>query len=120
MNDTVKTTALFGLVAVLILGTGFFQSWNSALGILNMGLISAIMAMGVNLQWGFAGLFNVGIMGFVGLGGLATVLVSMPPVPAAWASGGVNIWVALLVGALSLAAVILVRSRMPQGTCALS
>lgn len=115
MNDTVKTTTLFGLVAVLILGTGFFQSWNSALGILNMGLISAIMAMGVNLQWGFAGLFNVGIMGFVGLGGLATVLVSMPPVPAAWAAGGVNIWVALLVGALSLAAVILVRSRMPQG-----
>ena len=115
MNDTVKTTALFGLVAVLILGTGFFQSWNSALGILNMGLISAIMAMGVNLQWGFAGLFNVGIMGFVGLGGLATVLVSMPPVPAAWAAGGVNIWVALLVGALSLAAVILVRSRLPQG-----
>ncbi len=33
------------------------------------GLISAIMALGVNLQWGFAGLFNIGIMGFVALGG---------------------------------------------------
>ena len=38
------------------------------------------MSLGVNLQWGFAGLFNVGIMGFVALGGLAAVLVSAPPV----------------------------------------
>jgi branched-chain amino acid transport system permease protein len=47
------------------------QSWNTALVILNMGLISAIMALGVNMQWGYAGLFNVGVMGFVALGGLA-------------------------------------------------
>ena len=71
---------LFAAMALLILLTGFLQSWNSALLILNMGLISAIMSLGVNLQWGFAGLFNVGVMGFVALGGLATVLISMPPV----------------------------------------
>ena len=29
------------------------------------------MAMGVNLQWGYAGLFNVGVMGFAAVGGLA-------------------------------------------------
>ena len=49
--------------------------WNTALGILNMGLISAILALGVNIQWGYAGLFNVGIVGFVAIGGLAPVLV---------------------------------------------
>ena len=54
-------------------------------------LVSAIMALGVNLQWGFAGLFNVGIMGFVALGGLAVVLTSMPPVGEAWAAGGARI-----------------------------
>ena len=48
---------------------------NLALTILNMGLISAIMSLGVHLQWGFAGLCNVGVMGFVALGGLAAVLV---------------------------------------------
>jgi branched-chain amino acid transport system permease protein len=57
--------------------TGFMQSWNVALAIVNMGLISAIMALGVNMQWGYAGLFNVGVMGFVALGGLAAVLVSI-------------------------------------------
>ena len=87
MSDIVKNTGLFALVGGLILITGFMQSWNSALLIMNMGLISAIMALGVNLQWGFAGLFNVGIMGFVAVGGLAAVLVSMPPTPAAWAAG---------------------------------
>ena len=83
MSDTLRNSIYFALVALLIIGTGILQSWNSALFILNMGLISAIMALGVNLQWGFAGLFNVGIMGFVALGGLATVLISMPPVEGA-------------------------------------
>ena len=35
-----------------------------SLTILNLCLISAIMALGVNIQWGYAGLFNVGVMGF--------------------------------------------------------
>ena len=58
-----KTVILFLLVGSLFIGTGFVQSWNTALTIFNMGLISAIMALGVNMQWGYAGLFNVGIMG---------------------------------------------------------
>ena len=115
MNESIKTTALFALVALLIIGTGLFQSWNAALGILNMGLISAVMALGVNLQWGFAGLFNVGVMGFVALGGLATVLISMPPVPEAWAAGGLRIWAALGLGAATLAIVIKVRKKMAEG-----
>jgi branched-chain amino acid transport system permease protein len=64
-----------------------------------MGLISAVMALGVNLQWGFAGLFNVGVMGFVALGGLAAVLVSTDPVSEAWSAGGLRILFALAVGA---------------------
>src|SRR6056300_1548815 len=98
MTDQTKTYAMFAMVAVLIIGTGFVQSWNSALFILNMGLISAIMSLGVNLQWGIAGLLNVGIMGFVALGGLATVLISMPPVGAAWAAGGARVILGLGVG----------------------
>ncbi|MEM6479378.1 MAG: branched-chain amino acid ABC transporter permease, partial [Pseudomonadota bacterium] len=68
---TARDLSLFGLVALLIIGTGYFQGVNTALTLLNFGLVSAIMALGVNLQWGFAGLFNIGVMGFVALGGLA-------------------------------------------------
>ena len=100
--ENLKISLLFTLATFLILITGFVQSWNTALLILNMGLISAIMSLGVNLQWGFAGLFNVGIMGFVALGGLATVLVSAPPVYEAWSVGGTRIISALLFGVLAV------------------
>ena len=70
---------------------GFFQSWSLALSIINVGLISAIMSLGVNIQWGYAGLFNVGIMGFAALGGVAGVLISMPPGYSAGEGGGFNI-----------------------------
>ncbi|WP_420394788.1 branched-chain amino acid ABC transporter permease [Nioella sp.] len=110
-----KNILLFGLVALLFIGTGFMQSWNTTLTILNMGLISAIMALGVNMQWGYAGLFNVGILGFTALGGLAAVLVSMPPVPEAWAAGGPRILLALAAGAASIVAAVMIYKKMPAG-----
>ena len=106
---------LFAAMALLILLTGFLQSWNSALLILNMGLISAIMSLGVNLQWGFAGLFNVGVMGFVALGGLATVLISMPPVTEAWSAGGLRTMLGLVIGVASLWLTSLAIVRLPLG-----
>lgn len=114
MNEMVKNTGLFAIVALLIVITGVMQSWNTALLILNMGLISAIMALGVNLQWGFAGLFNVGIMGFVALGGLASVLIAMPPTEGAWAAGGYGIVLGLLMGAATIVAAVLTYQRMPN------
>jgi ABC-type branched-subunit amino acid transport system permease subunit len=73
----------FALVAAAFLASACCWSWSPsspgtvALTIFNMGL-SAIMALGVNMQWGYAGLFNAGVMGFTALGGLAAVLVSHP------------------------------------------
>ncbi|MFV1531156.1 MULTISPECIES: branched-chain amino acid ABC transporter permease [unclassified Phaeobacter] len=121
MSETVKTSLLFLFVGILILLEGstsflfFSGSWNSALVILNMGLVSAIMAIGVNLQWGFAGLFNVGIMGFVALGGLAVVLVSTAPTPGAWSQGGVGIIMALAMGAMTLVAAVATMRMVPAG-----
>jgi branched-chain amino acid transport system permease protein len=102
---------VFGLIAI----TGQTSSWNVALGIINMGLISAIMALGVNMQWGYAGLFNVGIMGFVALGGLGAVVVSMPPVGEAWAAGGARMVLALAVGVGTIVAAIMTWGRMAPG-----
>ena len=116
MTQTVKNTILFGIIAMMIIYTGFAQSWNSALLIIAMGLISSIMALGVNLQWGFAGLFNVGVMGFVALGGLAAVLVSMPPTEGAWSTGGFAILGALALGAGTVVAAVMLMKRMAPGT----
>ncbi len=115
MSDTMKKTGLFAIVSGMIILTGIMQSWNSALLIVNMGLISAIMALGVNLQWGFAGLFNVGVMGFVALGGLATVLISSDPIPEAWTAGGFGIVLGLVMGAVTIVLAALVYKKLPKG-----
>ena len=115
MNETLKNTMLFGIIALLIIYVGFVQSWNSALLIVAMGLISSIMALGVNLQWGFAGLFNVGVMGFVALGGLAAVLIGMPPTEGAMRAGGWNVVGALLLGAGTVFAAIILAKTLAKG-----
>lgn len=92
-----RAPILFSIMALMLIVVGFIQSWGVSLTILNMCLISAIMALGVNMQWGYAGLFNVGVMGFAALGGLAGVLVSMPPVSEAWQAGGLGIFSGLII-----------------------
>ena len=102
---------LFAGMASLLVFVGVLQSWNVAFSILNMCLISAIMALGVNIQWGYAGLFNVGIMGFAALGGLAGVVISMPPVDAAWVAGGPGVVMGLAAGIVTLVLGIMVWRR---------
>ncbi len=97
-----KNVILFALMGLALVAAGEYQSWAFSLTILNLCLISAVMALGVNIQWGYAGIFNVGIMGFAALGGAAAVLVNAAPVPEAWAAGGVGI----LASGVALLAVI--------------
>ena len=83
-----RVIAVFALMGILLAIVGMVQSWNVAFNILNLCVISAIMTLGVNMQWGYAGLVNFGVMGFVAVGGLAAVVIAMPPVEAAWQAGG--------------------------------
>ena len=98
--------------ALVLVGVG--QSWNVSLTILNLALISAVMALGTNIQWGYAGLFNVGIMGFAALGGVAAMLVSVAPVGEAWAAGGQGVLIAGLVVVATVIAAVLARRRLPR------
>ena len=90
MSQNLDVISAYLIMVGLIILVGFFQSWSIALSILCFCLISAVMTMGANIQWGYAGLINFGIMGYTALGGLAAVLVSVPPVKEAWQVGGLN------------------------------
>ena len=91
MRKHLNVVSAYIVMMGLIILVGVFQSWNVALSIFNMCLISAVMTMGANIQWGYAGLINFGLMGYVALGGLAAVLISVDPVQEAWTAGGFNI-----------------------------
>ena len=97
MKNYSNVIAAYSIMLVLIILVGIFQSWSIALTILNYCLISAVMTIGANIQWGYAGLINFGIMGYTALGGLAVVLVSVEPVKKAWQVGGINIILSLWV-----------------------
>jgi len=112
---TKKVALYYSLMGLVLIAVGFFQSWNVAFGILNLCLISAIMALGVNMQWGYAGLFNVGIMGFTALGALAAVLVSMAPVQEAWEVAGGDLFLSLLSLAGTVVVIMLARRAVPPG-----
>ena len=114
MNKHLNTILAYTTMGLLIVLVGTLQSWTVALSILNLCLISAVMTMGVNIQWGYAGLFNVGIMGFTALGGLAAVLVSVPPVREAWQAGGLSMVVSLAIIVAIVLVVKFILKKLPK------
>jgi branched-chain amino acid transport system permease protein len=90
------------MMAITLFAVGIIQSWNVALTIFNLCLISSIMSLGINIQWGNAGIVNFGVMGFAALGGLANIIISMPPTQNAWDTGGFSIIIGLGIFILSI------------------
>jgi len=114
MSPATRATVAFGVVALALIGVGMGQSWSLAITIVNLCLISAVMALGLNIQWGYAGLFNAGVMAFAALGGLAAVLVSQPPVTAAWAAGGGMLLASAALLAIAIAVAVFAYKRMAR------
>ena len=114
MTGRLRTVIAVGVVAAAFAAVGAGQSWSLALAIANLCLISAVMALAVNIQWGYAGLFNIGIMGFAALGGLAAVLVSKPPVPEAWGAGGAELIASVLALLATAGLVVFLAPRLPR------
>ena len=108
MQDKQHIILLFLSMFILIAFVGFFQSWNLALTIFNLCIISSIMSLGINIQWGNAGIVNFGVMGFAALGGLANIIVAMPPTAKAWDAGAIFILFGIIIFILSIIFSILV------------
>jgi branched-chain amino acid transport system permease protein len=95
--------------------TAHFSGWLSyASFFLVFASTYAIIVLGLNLQWGYTGLFNVGVAGFVAVGAYTSAILTTPdaadriggfgwPVAAGWlAAMAVSGLVGLGVGALAL------------------
>jgi branched-chain amino acid transport system permease protein len=50
-----------------------------AISLLTMGGIYSILALGLNVQWGFTGLFNAGIAGFYAIGAYVSAILTTAP-----------------------------------------
>lgn len=67
--------------------------------------IFGVMTLGLNLQWGFCGLFNVGVAGFVAIGAYASALLTGPPEPDRFGGFGLPVAAGWL-GAMLLAGLV--------------
>jgi len=63
--------------------------------------VFGMLALALNLHWGYTGLFNIGIVGFMGIGIYVTALVSKPPVAEGGAAQVGGFGLPLFVGVLA-------------------
>jgi branched-chain amino acid transport system permease protein len=68
-------------------------------------LILGVATLGLNLQWGFTGLFNAGIVGFYCVGGYAFAILCAPPRPELLGNFGLP-WIVGVAGALAASAIV--------------
>lgn len=80
--------ALFFALFLLVAAAGVAQGNASMLLVLVQATGYALIALGLNIQWGYGGLFNFAIMGFLMVGGAAVTFVSYPVNASFWASDG--------------------------------
>lgn len=83
-----RALLLFAGVALLIAGVGWWSGAAFIALVMLNALAYALIALGLNIQWGYGGLFNFGIMGFIMLGGFAVTAVAYPVNGAFWQSEG--------------------------------
>ena len=83
-----RAASFFALFFVLVLGVGLFMGAPFTARLLVEASAYALIALGLNIQWGYGGLFNFGILGFIMIGGFAVTAMSVPVNEAFWESDG--------------------------------
>ena len=97
-----REVILFAALLVAVLGVYAVMGVAYSTRMLVEAACYAILALGLTIQWGYAGQFNAGVMGFVALGGFAAMFFSIPVNDAFWDSelpGELGLALLYLVGA---------------------
>ncbi|PMR69109.1 branched-chain amino acid ABC transporter permease [Halomonas heilongjiangensis] len=81
-----REVILFAALLVAVLGVYAMMGVAYSTRMLVEAACYAILALGLTIQWGYAGQFNAGVMGFVALGGFAAMFFSIPVNDAFWDS----------------------------------
>lgn len=105
-----RSLTLFAGLFVLILVIGWAMGLPFTTSRLVEATAYALIALGLNIQWGYGGLFNFGIMGFLMVGGFAVTFISFPVNAAFWGSDGPMMLGKALI-AFAAAALLVIAAR---------
>lgn len=109
-----RSLALFAGLFVLIIGVGLVMGAPFTVRLCVEAMAYALIALGLNIQWGYGGLFNFGVMGFIMIGGFAVTAMSMPVNMDFWASNGPMLLGRAIVAALAGAVLIIGANRLDR------
>jgi len=88
MSSVMRTGVFYlGLVVFIVL-IGLWQGTANISLLLLQASALALVALGLNIQFGYGGLFNFGILGFLMIGGFAVTFVSYPVSSTFWTGEG--------------------------------
>lgn len=104
MLQRYRAAALFILIVLMTIGVNIAMGTPFTVRLLAEATAYGLIALGLNVQFGYGGLFNFGVMGFLMLGGFSSVFISFPRNEEFWASDGpmflLRALAAFIVGAL--------------------
>jgi branched-chain amino acid transport system permease protein len=114
LNDTMLILGVLLAIYVLYLAAGSVLGYslrgqlNSLARLTFLIGVYGMLALALNLHWGYTGLFNIGIAGFMAVGLYTMAIVSKPAASAtagaATVSGlGLPLWVGIIAGMLAAA-----------------
>ncbi len=104
--------AALGVVIILVFLT---QGTATTIQLLVSAVTYALVALGLNVHWGYGGQFNFAVMGFIMLGGYAVVLTSYPLNMEFWHSDGPML-LGRAVLAAAIGALVIIAASMPTGS----
>ncbi|HHG88868.1 MAG TPA: branched-chain amino acid ABC transporter permease [Devosia sp.] len=107
-----RAVSLYLGLFVLILVVGVFTGAPFTVRLCVEAAAYALIALGLNIQWGYGGLFNFGVMGFLMVGGFAVTFISMPVNMDFWGSEGPFLLFKALLAAVVGAALIIGANRL--------
>ena len=83
-----RAATLFALIVLMTIGVHVAMGTPFTVRLLVEATAYGLIALGLNVQYGYGGLFNFGVMGFVMIGGFASVFISFPRNDGFWTSEG--------------------------------
>ena len=106
-NDVTKITALLVVIYAVYLVTGAVLGFevrgqiNSIASLTFYIAVFALLALALNLHWGYTGLFNIGIVGFMAVGIYTMAVVSKAPLFAAETGRSGGFGMPIIVGIIA-------------------
>ncbi len=98
-----NATLIFFLLSVVI-GSGFNAFVGGIQGLLYFAAAYAMITLALNLHWGYAGVFNIGVAGFMAVGVYVMAIVSSPVTPGTTGTPGMGLPLVVGIVAGTLAA----------------